>query len=519
MAIQKKRAEKTVLGIAIFIAGLCSIVYELLISTTSSYFMGDSIKQFSLTIGFYMAAMGLGSYASKWFPERHLAAWFIAVEGFLGLIGGASVPLLYFFFTLLSPTGYQGLVIGLTVLIGTLTGFEIPLLARIMKKYYPLKENLANVMSLDYFGALLATLLFPFLLLPFFGLFRSSVFFGLVNVALGVFILVYFAPHLSRSLVRWMLGMTIFISIAFSVLLYQAQPLLEDWDSRSYPHRIVYSEHTPYQQLTLTKNRSDVRLYINRVIQFSSVDEYRYHEALGVLPMEIAPYKEKVLILGGGEGLLAREVLKNPEVESVTIVDLDASIFRLAREQPYIRELNEGALDEPRVTTVTQDASRFLAETEAYYDLILVDLPDPSNEAVARLYSTWFFGMARDRLTANGVLATQATSPFHTRDAYWCIVRTLEEAGFNHVLPYHTYVPSFGDWGFVIAGPQFLSMEQFTTTLPVRYLNEKVVESMVIFPEDSSRPSELKPNRLDQPVLFDYYLKDWEKWSREVQLN
>lgn len=516
MPFQKNRAEKTVLGIAIFIAGLCSIIYELLISTTSSYFLGDSITQFSLTIGFYMAAMGLGSYLSQWFPEERLAAWFIGVEGLLGLVGGASVPLLYFFFTRVSPEAYQGLVLGLTVVIGVLTGFEIPLLARIMKKYYPLRENLANVMSLDYFGALLATLLFPFLLLPFFGLFRSSVFFGLVNISLGVFILLYFAGRLPRSLVRGMFGVTLGISLVFGILLYQAQPLLEDWDSRSYPHRIVYSERTPYQQLTVTKNRSDVRLYINRVIQFSSTDEYRYHEALGIIPLEAAPYQEQVLILGGGEGLLAREVLKHPGVKQVTIVDLDPAVFRLGREQPYIRDLNEGVLDHPKVQTIAQDASQFLAETENYYDLILVDLPDPSNEAVARLYSTWFFGMARNRLTANGVLATQATSPFHTRDAFWCIVETLKATGFRHVLPYHTYVPSFGDWGFVLAGAQPLAITPFRTNLPVRYLDGEVVEAMLHFPDDSARPSGLEPNRLDQPALLDYYLEDWEKWSREV---
>jgi spermidine synthase len=516
MPFQKNRTEKTVLGVAIFVAGLCSIIYELLISTTASYFLGDSITQFSLIIGFYMAAMGLGSYFSKWFPEAHLAAWFIGVEGLLGLIGGASVPLLYFCFTRLSPEGYQGLVLGITVVIGTLTGFEIPLLARIMKKYYPLRENLANVMSLDYFGALIATLLFPFLLLPFFGLFRSSVFFGLVNVSLGVFVLLYFSPLLSRKLVRAMLGVTLLISLAFGGLLFMAQPLLEEWDSRSYSHRIVFTERTPYQQLTVTKNRSDVRLHINRVIQFSSTDEYRYHEALGIIPLEAAPYKENVLILGGGEGLLAREVLKSPAVQQVTIVDLDPAVFRLGREQPYIRDLNEGALDHPKVQTIALDASRFLAETEEYYDLILVDLPDPSNEAIARLYSTWFFGMARSRLTANGVLATQATSPFHTRDAFWCIVETLRATGFRHVLPYHTYVPSFGDWGFVLAGPQPISITPFSTKLPVRYLDGEVVEAMLHFPDDSARPSGLEPNRLDQPALLDYYLEDWEKWSREV---
>ena len=202
MPSQKKLTEKAALAIAIFIAGLCSIVYELLISTTSSYFLGDSITQFSLTIGFYMAAMGLGSYLSKWCSDRHLAGSFIGVEVLLGLLGGASVPMLYFFFTRLSPNAYQGLVVGLTIAIGALTGFEIPLLARIMKKYYPLRENLANVMSLDYFGALIATLLFPFVLLPFMGLFSSALLFGLINVALGVFILWYFVGHLQQQLKR-----------------------------------------------------------------------------------------------------------------------------------------------------------------------------------------------------------------------------------------------------------------------------------------------------------------------------
>ncbi len=516
MPDQRMLTEKIALGVSIFIAGLCSIVYELLISTTSSYFMGDSITQFSLTIGFYMAAMGLGSYLSKWLSEGRLVAWFIGVEGLLGLLGGASVPLLYFCFTRLSPNGYQGLVIGLTVAIGTLTGFEIPLLARIMKKYYPLRVNLANVMSLDYFGALVATLLFPFLLLPFFGLFRSSVFFGLVNLSLGLFILWYFVGHLRPVLRRWLLGLSVAIGLLFGGLLYLARPLLAEWDSRAYPHRIVYSEQTPYQQLTLTKNRSDIRLHINRVIQFSSTDEYRYHEALGILPLTVAPYQEQVLILGGGEGLLAREVLKSPAVKQVTIVDLDPAVFRIGREQPYVRRLNKGALDEPRVHTIAQDASRFLAEAEGYYDLILVDLPDPSNEAVARLYSTWFFSLARSRLTAHGLLATQATSPFHTREAYWCIVKTLEESGFEQVVPYHTYVPSFGDWGFALAGRAPLSLTPFATDLPVRYLDSEVVAAMQHFPDDSSRPPGVAANRLDQPVLLDYYLEDWEQWSREV---
>jgi spermidine synthase len=515
MYFQKVFSEKTVIVLAIFLAGLCSIVYELLISTTSSYFLGDSIKQFSLTIGVYMAAMGLGSYLSKWFPERQLVPWFIGVEGVLGSIGGASVPLLYFSFSQLSPHGYQALVLGLTALIGTLTGFEIPLLARIMKKYYPLRVNLANVMSLDYLGALGATLLFPFLLLPFFGLFRSSVFFGLVNIMLGVFVMLYFLGHVHQRLVRWLLGFSVMMALFFTGLLFSSQSILDYWDSRSYPHRVIYAQQTPYQQLTLTKNRQDVRLYINRIIQFSSTDEYRYHESLGILPLETAPYAEQVLILGGGDGLLARELLKSPRVKGITIVDLDPEVFRLAREQPDLRVLNAGALEDSRVSLMAEDASRFLAETESYYDLILADLPDPSNEAVARLYSTYFFGLARSRLTANGIFATQASSPFHTRKAFWCIYETLRAAGFEQVLPYHTYVPSFGDWGFIMASRQPLKAIPFSTQLPVRYLDPPLVESMLYFPDDSSLPKGLLPNRIDQPTLLHYYLADWEKWHRE----
>jgi spermidine synthase len=177
MTINQQLSEKSIFFAAVFIAGLCSIIYELLISTTSSYFLGDSVKQFSLTIGVYMAAMGIGSWLSKYL-EDDLLEWFVKIEIALGLIGGASVPILYFCFDRFSLDGLQWLVLGLTLLIGIFTGFEVPILVRIMKTYYPLKANLANVLSLDYVGALVATLLFPFVLLPFVGVFRTSVAFN-----------------------------------------------------------------------------------------------------------------------------------------------------------------------------------------------------------------------------------------------------------------------------------------------------------------------------------------------------
>lgn len=511
---QKFLSEKSATIIAVFIAGLCSIIYELLISTTTSYFLGDSVKQFSITIGVYMAAMGVGSYLSKFLDQKILSK-FVMVELLLGTIGGISVPILYYFFEHLDRFDYQMLTIALISLIGILTGLEIPLLARIMKKYYPLKVNLANVLSLDYLGALLATLFFPFLLLPFLGIFRSSVLFGVVNISLGLFILWFFSQHLSQKAKTRMQWIATTVMIIFLGLIVFTRPLLDRWNDDAFTHRIIFSKQTPYQHLAVTKNKEDIRLYINRIIQFSSLDEYRYHESLALVPLNVTPRPEQVLVLGGGEGLLVREILKHPEVEQITIVDLDEEVFKLGKEHPAITKLNEGALAHPKVKLVTEDAFNFLDESQQFYDLIIADLPDPSNEAIARLYSTYFFKTVSNRLSNYGVFATQASGAFHTNDAFWCIVNTLKTSGFDHVYPYHAYVPSFGDWGFAIAANRPLGVENFKLELPTKFLNKEKVAKMFFFEKDLEAKQYFEPNKLDRPTLLEYYLKDWEVWSKE----
>jgi len=506
--------ERVAFFLAVFIAGLCSLIYELLISTTASYFLGDSIKQFSLTIGIYMAAMGVGSYLTRFLPDD-LLGWFVKVEVLLGIIGGLSVPLLYYSFDQLTVDSYQFVTLGITFLIGMLTGFEIPLLVRILKTYYPLKSNLAYVLSLDYVGALFATLLFPFLLLPFVGTFKTSIIFGAVNVILGLGIYRFFTQRLQITKKRWMEPMMIICLIGFVVIGVFSNKLLGHWEDNFYTARIIYSKETPYQKLVLTKNKSDLRLYINRIIQFSSLDEYRYHESLAMIPLQAAHFKKSVLILGGGEGLLAREVLKHPDVENITIVDLDPEVFRLGRENPHLRAVNENALTNPKVTLIAEDAMAFLRTTTAIYDVIIADLPDPSNEGVARLYSTAFFKLAQSKLSRYGIFATQATGPFHTRRAYWCIYESLLASGFEDVYPYHTYVPSFGDWGFLLATNNTVNPQQFSSTLPLKYLNEENVKRMFYFEPDITNPGDLEINRLDHPVLLQYFLEDWERWRRD----
>lgn len=506
--------EKSVLVFSIFIVGLCSIIYELLISTTSSYFLGDSIKQFSIIIGIYMAAMGLGAYLSRHL-NKDLLARFIEVEIILGIIGGVSVPFLYFTFSELDYASFNWIVIGVISLIGTLTGLEIPILTRVMEELYPEDKNLSNVLSLDYLGALAATLIFPFFLLPWVGVFLSSLIFGFINVGVGIMTLWFFADQIDSKRRRrfwWLIGM---VSLAFIAALGFSNQMLSHWHDNLYRDRIIYSETTPYQTLVMTKGKEDVRLYINRVIQFSSVDEYRYHESLVHIPMSLSPYKKRVLILGGGEALAAREVLKYEAVEEVHIVDIDPAMFELAKTNPYLTELNGHCMGNPKLNPVAMDAMVFLDQESDLFDVIITDLPDPTNDNLSRLYSKEFYTLAKKRLSPNGVLVTQATSPFHTTSAFWCIESSLKAAGFANTYPYHAYVPSFGEWGFVMASNQTLDYNDVSfNEVDTKFLDKKTVPKLFSFEKDITM-GEVPTNSLDNPVLLDFYLKDWERWSRE----
>ncbi len=505
--------EKTILIISVFIAGLCSIIYELLISTTSSYFLGDSIKQFSITIGIYMAAMGIGSFLSKWF-HKDLLLKFIAVEILLGFIGGISVPILYFAYAFTTYYSFNGVTIALILAIGILTGLEIPLLARIMKHHYPLKENLANVLSLDYLGALLATLLFPFILLPWLGTFRSSLVFGILNIAIGFLNLWYFSELLALSKKRVLYLAATTVTTFFIAMLFFANSTLNYWNDLLYLDSVIYFKETPYQNLILTKRTHDLRLYINGNIQFSSVDEYRYHESLVHIPLAVAPQKKRVLVLGGGEGLVAREVLKHPEVESITIVDIDPEMFEMSINNPDVSALNEHSLSNPKVQMVALDAFVFLKDTPEQFDVIISDLPDPTSMEISRLYSQDFFKLLKKKLHPQGVLVTQATSPFFAPKAYWCINKTIEASGFKNTYPYHAYVPTFGDWGFVMAADFPLATNQFKINVPTRYLSASILPNLFTFEKDVlTDPQTIEHSTLDQPVLLQYYLAEWKKWK------
>lgn len=502
------RRQIAALIFSAFISGLCSIIYELLIATTASYFLGDSVKFFSLTIGIYMASMGVGTYLSK-FIDREILARFVAIELALAGLGGLSIPILYFAYA------WTGLFIHaylfLTIAIGMLIGLEIPFLTRLMDRYNPLKVNIANILSFDYFGALVATIAFPFVLLPFFGIYQSSLLFGFANMSIGFAMLRVFGAEIGAG-ARRLMRLTIALTGLLTAMILLSHYFLKYWDQALYEDRIVYAEQTRFQRIVLTRDRGDLRLYLDGNLQFSSVDEYRYHEALVHVPISltsVAP--RRVLLLGAGDGMAARELLKYPDLQQIVIVDLDPRMVALGQGNPYVSALNGNSLRSPKVKIVFADAFGYLQENTEPFDMVIADLPDPNNNALARLYSKQFYQLVHRSLAAGGVFVTQATSPYYAPRAFWSIADTVRAGGFANIYPYHVNVPSFGEWGFVLASDAKLNMAKPELSVETRFLQPDGVKTYFEFDKDIAREN-VSISTLDRPVILDYYLAGWEHY-------
>jgi spermidine synthase len=285
-------------------------------------------------------------------------------------------------------------------------------------------------------------------------------------------------------------------------------------ESGAYQGRIIFSESTPYQRIVITKTARDIRLFLNGNLQFSSVDEYRYHEAL-VHPLLSSLHEpRRVLIIGGGDGLALRETLKYPSVEQVTLVDLDPEMTRLFSSNELLTDLNRNSLLSPKLNVINHDAFVWLkdlaqAKNRDQYDAIIIDLPDPSNYSVGKLYSLQFYNLMHAALTPQGMLVVQSTSPLVARQTFWCVSNTLEAAGFS-TAPYHAYVPSFGEWGFVIAGRRpYSKPRKYPDGL--KYVSVETAKEMFHFPADMSRMT-TGIQRLDDQVLVRYFDREWSEY-------
>jgi spermidine synthase len=494
-----------ILFLNVLIIAACGLVYELLAGTVASYVLGDSVTQFSLIIGIYLSALGVGAWLSR-FLDNDLAARFVDVELAVALIGGLSAPLLFLGFSRLS---WFRLFLYLVVFaIGVLVGLELPILMRILKEQLAFKDLVSRVLSFDYIGSLAAAVLFPMFLMPRLGLVRTSIVFGLLNAAVGLY-----GTWLLRPLLRGVMVLRIRAAVVTLILLtalVRADTLTTLAEDELYADDVVYSASSPYQRILVTKNRAGFQLFLNGNLQFSSADEYRYHEALVHPAMSSLAAPRRVLILGGGDGLALREVLKYKSVEQVTLVDLDPKMTRLSDAFPPLAQLNQHSYRDPRVRVVNEDAMIWIERQRDRFDVAIIDFPDPSSFSLGKLYTTRFYRLLRARLNPDAVVTVQCTSPLNAPRAYWCIIRTMEAAGL-HVRPYQTTVPSFGVWGFALARQRPFDAPVHVR-VAARFLDDRTLAAMFIFPLDMSAvPVEI--NRLDNQMLVRYYEEEWGRWS------
>jgi len=501
---------------SVFVVAACGLLYELAAGTLASWLLGDSVLQFSTVIGAYLFALGVGSYLSR-FVQRQLVATFLRVELLVGLVGGLMPAALFVAHNLLHEAAalpFRALLYAMVLVVGALVGLEIPLVMRILKAHFrerwQLSELVSQVLTFDYLGALAVAVAFPLLLLPQLGLIRTGVVFGLMNAAVAAWALWLFRAEVRRLRAHVLACVAVAGALCAAAL---GADRLTTWaEDRFYGERIVYAASSDYQRVVVTAGAGGgVRLFLNGNLQFDSRDEYRYHESLVHPALAAHGAPRRVAILGGGDGMALREVLRYPGVEQVTLVELDPHISTLFAREPLLRRVNGDAYTSPKVKVVNTDAFGWLEGHDEIFDVIVIDFPDPSNFSLGKLYTTSFYALVDRHLSAGGYAAVQTTSPLIARRSFWTVVATIEAVGLT-ATPYHAHVPSFGEWGFVIASRR---PWRAPAALPpgLRFLTPDGLPALLQFPPDMSRVP-AQANRLSNQLLVQLFEEEWGRVHR-----
>ena len=516
-----KLTPSLALKIALFATGLSGIVAEYILSTLATYFIGDSVFQWTMVLSLMLFSMGLGSRISRNF-NHHLVELFIATELLLAFLASYCGILTY---TLMGYVRHiEWIIYPCSIAVGLLIGMEIPLATRINERYETLRTNIAGMMEKDYYGSLLGGIFFAFVGLPFLGLTYTPFVLGMVNFSVAVLLWFYLGNWVELRF-KW----AFYISQPALLLLLIggvvfAEPIIEWSEQKKYKEKVVFSKQTKYQKITITQWKSDYWLFINASKQLCTFDEWLYHEPLVHPVMHLAPEPRDILIVGAGDGCAIREVLKYPQVKSITLVDIDPEMTKIGKEHPVFRALNQDAMAHPKVRIVNQDAFTFLEKGKQFFDVIIADFPDPLSVEVNRLYSWEFYRLCHRQLRPQGVMITQAAGLHFSPLVYRCIDKTMQKAGFS-TLPIHNHVYTFGEWTWVI-GSKSLSADRMKTRLhkthlqkiPLRWLTQDAMQGLTAFGKDlvEMDSSSIKVNTLQNPVLYRYYQDGtWDKYYED----
>ncbi|MFF4669231.1 polyamine aminopropyltransferase [Streptomyces sp. NPDC001279] len=502
---------------AVFVCAACGLVYELELVALASYLIGDSVTQASVVLSVMVFAMGVGSLLAKRLRSR-AAVGFGLIEALLALVGGSSAVVLYATFAWFGESRYA--LVGFSLAIGILIGAEIPLLMTLIQRVDRQDAGgaVADLFAADYVGALVGGLAFPFLLLPMLGQLTGALFTGAVNAAAGGALVLWVFRRDLPPRSRWLL---LVVNVAVIALLAVATVLVDDFERAA--RRAVYgggvrvAVQTGLQEVVLTgTGRGSLSLYLDGRLRVSARDEYRYHEAL-VHPAMDGP-RARVLILGGGDGLAAREVLRHPNVRGVTVVELDPGLTRLARTDRALSALNRHAYRDARLTAVDADAFTWLRTARDRYDVVICDLPDPGISASTKLYSAEFYGLVAEVLAPGGRVVVHGGPSVSRPRTYWTVEASMRAAGL-HTRPYrisgrgtdfaagpdratHRAQAEHG-WGFVLAGAERAPALRLAPSAPrLRSLTERSLERAGRDAEDA-RPRGLPPSTLVHPRYWE----------------
>jgi spermidine synthase len=506
--------QSYVLKIALFLTGISGIVAEYVLSTLASYFLGNSIVQWTMILSTMLFSMGLGSRFSKGI-KTHLVEKLIIVEFTLSILTSLSALLVY---TVSAFTDYTGFFIYLmSIAIGVMIGLEIPLVTRINQQYESLRVNIASVMEWDYFGSLVGGVFFAFIGLPLLGISYTPFVLGVTNFIVAIWLFY----KMDQNIKLYRKGLLQIFGVLVSTILILGFIFTDNiilfGEQRKYKDRIVFEKQSKYQKIVITKWKNDYWLYINGNEQLSTFDEFLYHEPLVHPIMKMVKEHKNVLILGGGDGFAVKEILKYKGVEKITMVDLDPAMTDLGKNNKIMRRFNKDSMHSNKLEIFNEDGFNYLEETNEYFDVIIVDLPDPKSLEINKLYTKEFYQIAKLHLRPNGMIITQAGSPYYSTEAFNCINKTMKEGGFN-TLPLHNQVMTLGEWGWIMGSkklPSEIIKKQLQSLeyndIETRWINNEAMLQITSFGKGIFKSSDLEINTINNPVLYQYYLRgNWD---------
>lgn len=487
----------------VMLVATCWLMYELILWTLSSYLIWNSVLQFSLTIGLFMTWMGIWAYLSRFFSKEPIKPFFF-VEIILSLLGGLSVLFLktYYIASNFETITFYILFVLITLLIWLLVGFEIPLVHSIHKKLWIQKNHIvSDLFTFDFMWALIASVSFPLIFLVHFWLYYTAIFTGFINLIVAtafIFEIKKYGLDYRKLLIYPLAVLGIFW------LAIYAKPYSENiFFQKFFKEPVVYAEHSPYSEIVLTKKWEDFRMYLDWNLQFMSLDEDRYHEALIDYPLKLFPEKQllNVLIMWGWDWLAIRNLLEDARVYKITLVDIDNKVIELAKTNTDLINLNEASLWDERLEIITKDAfTHLLKEDKNKYDFIIADFPDPRNVWLAKLYSKEFYAMTYRSLKPQWIFVTQSSNAFFASKSMKSVENTIKSI-YDNSKAYHRFVPSFWDWGFIMAR-KWKEIEdefcenRFCETFDYEYDN---IEAEI--------------NTLTDPKILEYYREWYRKFS------